>query len=79
MKRDYKTVHLDHSYTEARLRGDGRVEVTQVGHTEGRKTHKIVLTTTLAGISNMAEEFHKVVRATQDEVDRTRKALKGED
>lgn len=75
---EMKTLRLaEFSYSEAKLRHSGGMELELVGYTEGGKGHKVVLCIGPSTLGYIADMLHQGLAKYQAELDGVRASLRG--
>lgn len=72
-----RTINLELSYVEGRLRGSGRAELSVSGTTKGGEVHRIVIVVSPDCLGIFGTEAHKVINEARAGLAAAEAGLKG--
>lgn len=75
---DHRTTHIKLSWAESKVTYEGGIELTVCGHTEGGKTHNIIVHMGPSSIGYIADELHSALTKCREVIDTAARRLKGE-
>lgn len=73
-----RTIRLRLSWVETRVQNDGTLEMEIVGHTDGDKSHRILVKLGPSSVGYIADDLHNAVRHQQETLDAVKRKLRGE-